>query len=66
MQIDLLKMLEQLGDPYLRWVCRDSTSDRGLRLHQVHEDTADRMGWTTYQTPREAVVAYLKQKGIAP
>lgn len=58
----ILKALKELGHPQLPWVCRDSTTGRGIRLHQIDPDSAARRGWTTYHTPLEAIEAYLKTK----
>lgn len=48
-----------------RWVCRQSTSGRGLRLHQVSADsiredgTHALTGGPTFATPREAIEHFI-------
>lgn len=60
--LDILGDVATLMDEDGRWVCRNSTTGRGLRLHQT---TGDR--WRelpTFRTPREAVVAFLQREGV--
>lgn len=51
---DLFKELKRHEKPGLVWVCRESSTSRGLRLHQTEGD-----GWNH---PDDAVRAYLKEK----
>jgi len=51
---ELLDSLEKNAEPFL-WICRDSATGRGLRLHQDPKDGV-------YQTPREAIRAYTVEK----
>lgn len=49
------------------WMCRHSTSGRGLRLHQVSPDYAYRapelrFGDEIYPTPLEALQAFLSKE----
>ena len=51
---ELLDALDIAGNYSIKWICRDSTTGRGMRLHQ------DPM-IGIYDTPREAIMAYLKE-----
>ena len=48
-----LDFLDSSGYPGMKWVARDSLTDRGLRLHQ------DPVGGK-YATVREAIDAYMR------
>ena len=61
--LDVLGDCATLMGHDLRWVCRDSETGRGLRLHQTTA-TADRHGIPTHETPRAAVVAFLQREGV--
>lgn len=50
----LLNMLHNCGDPKLKWILRQSTTGRGLRLHQDKN-----IG--KYDTPRQAIFAYFQE-----
>lgn len=65
---DLLMKLSAAGEVYgLPWVCRHSTSGRGLRLHQTRrsEDSPNHnvAGLRVYDTPEEALRAFLAESG---
>lgn len=66
----LLNMLASLGNnpgTGMPWVCRQSRTGRGIRLHQVSEgkpgdiygDIHDRSSRFMYATPREAIESFL-------
>lgn len=65
MSTNLLQRFAATTDrPDYQWVCRNSTSGRGLRLHQVHPDwiyVAPEMRTFSeaFNTPEEAIEAYL-------
>lgn len=65
---DPLDLLAREGTPGLPWVCRESTTGRGLRLHQVSPDDFSVLyGLSTYPTPHEAVEAFLAARiGLPP
>ena len=48
---ELLNELEFNADKGMKWICRLSTTGRGLRLHQDPQ-----MG--LHETPREAIESY--------
>lgn len=48
---ELLNELTFNVDKHMKWICRLSTTDRGLRLHQSP-------GLGKYNSPREAIEAY--------
>lgn len=58
---ELLDMLAEAGESKMRWLCRESTTGRGLRLHQVAycTDGVCTSHPVCYETPREAMAAYL-------
>lgn len=69
----LLDMLDEEGHrlrPRDKWVCRKSTTGRGIRLHQVKPEEIDKYGRLilqgqvtkipTWTTPREALEHFLR------
>lgn len=59
----LLRGLAECSNPNLGWICRNSTSGRGLRLHQTGEPVGEvhpLCGRKVQKTIREAIEDYLK------
>jgi hypothetical protein len=57
---DLLDRLAKAADPqYGGWICRTSTTDRGLRLHQISQHSAAYWNLPVFSTPQEAIAAFL-------
>lgn len=67
---ELLGGLEKLGDG--PWICRRSTTGRGLRLHETSLAEARRFDashngvLSIYPTPREAIAAFLEAEKNRP
>lgn len=57
---DWLAELEKVAQKGLRWVCRWSTSGRGLRLHQTRGTMDGVSMQATWPTPQEAVRDFLE------
>lgn len=59
----LLDKLTELGGPNgLKWTCRWSTTGRGLRLHQMGSRDGDDVSAPVFDTPREAIENFLKNR----
>lgn len=59
---DLLADLQQYQTEGLKWVCRQSMTGRGLRLHQI----ASREYWEeAADTPAEAITKFLERQKVA-
>lgn len=63
---ELAKVGENLGE---RWICRRSTTGRGLRLHQTSSEKLidgsyrqSLTGLPTFETPREAIEDFLERE----
>lgn len=48
----LLNKLEEIGCPGMKWICRRSSTGRGVRIHQDP-------GMGKYETPSEAIESFL-------
>lgn len=58
MNTSILNDLLEFADPNLRWVCRQSSTGRGLRIHQTIEID----GIKTYDSPEAAIKAFLNEQ----
>lgn len=55
---ELLSKLKLLGSG--SWICRWSTSGRGIRLHETSPEAGEVYGFDVCASPQEAIAAFLE------